>query len=121
VRDAELHADEDKKRREEVEVKNQLDTLVYQVEKMLSENREKLNGGDVQTLEAAIGEARKAMEQGGAENMRKALDNLQKASHKLAEVMYQTQGAAPGGEAPPSDDAGGKKDGDVIDAEYEDA
>ena len=58
VKDAEAHAEEDRKRREEVEAKNQLDTMVYQVEKMLSENREKLGGSDVQTLESAISDAR---------------------------------------------------------------
>jgi molecular chaperone DnaK len=98
VKDAESHADEDKRRREEVEAKNQLDSLVYNVEKMLSENREKLAGGDVQSLESAIGDARKAMEQGNVEEMRKAHDALQKASHKLAEVMYQQAGAQ-GGDA----------------------
>ncbi len=68
VKDAESHADEDKKRREEIEAKNQLDTLVYQVEKMLSENREKIAGADVQSLESVISDARKAMEQGGTDN-----------------------------------------------------
>src|SRR5690349_14937958 len=67
VRDAESHADEDRKRREEIEAKNHLDTLVYQVEKMLSENRDKISGGDVQSLENAITEARKAMEQGNVD------------------------------------------------------
>src|SRR3989440_1188155 len=89
VRDAESHADEDKKRREEIEAKNQLDTLVYQVEKMLSENRDKISGSVVQNLGAAIGDARKAMEQGGLDNLKKATETLTKASHKLAEVMYQ--------------------------------
>src|ERR1041384_5466663 len=74
VRDAELHADEDKKRREEAAPKNQLDSMVYQVEKMLSENRDKLQGSDVQNLEGAISEARKAMEQGGTDNLRSAYD-----------------------------------------------
>jgi molecular chaperone DnaK len=125
VRDAEAHAEEDRKRREEVEAKNQLDTLVYQVEKMLSENREKLNGSDVSSLESAIGDARKAMEQGDVDAMRKATDNLQKASHKLAEVMYQqtgSQGGPGAGAGGGSADAGGSgasKD-DVIEAEVVD-
>jgi molecular chaperone DnaK len=126
VRDAEMHADEDKKRREEVEAKNQLDTLVYQVEKMLSENREKLQGGDVQSLENAIGEARKAMEQGDVETMRQATDNLQKASHKLAEIMYQ-QTSAPGGPGAGAGSSGagagsgsGASADDVIEAEVVD-
>jgi molecular chaperone DnaK len=121
VRDAESHADEDKKRRDEIEAKNQLDSLVYQVEKMLSENREKLAGSDVQTLESAITDARKAMEEGGTENLRGATDKLTKASHKLAEVMYQQASSANAGgaqgaqQAPPS----GNKD-DVIEAEVVD-
>jgi molecular chaperone DnaK len=124
VKDAEAHAEEDKRRREEIESKNQLDSLVYNVEKMLTENREKLSGSDVSNLESAISEARKAMEQGGADNIKKATENLTKASHKLAEVMYQNTGAQGGGEqgggstqgAAPSGDA---KD-DVIEAEVVD-
>ncbi|HEX3583254.1 MAG TPA: Hsp70 family protein, partial [Thermoanaerobaculia bacterium] len=122
VKDAEAHAAEDKGRREEIEAKNQLDSMVYSVEKMLSENREKLSGSDVQSLENAISEARKAMEQGGAENLRKASENLQKASHKLAEAMYQQagqQGAPQGGAPNAGPEASANKD-DVIEAEVVD-
>jgi len=97
VHDAESHAEEDKLRRDEIEAKNQLDTLVYQVEKMLGENRDKISGSDVSNLESAISEARKAMEQGGLDTLRKATENLTKASHKLAEVMYQNTGSNEGG------------------------
>src|SRR6266852_185484 len=93
VRDAESHAAEDKTRREEIEAKNQLDSLVYQVEKMLNENRDKISGSDVSNLESAIADARKAMEQGGADNIKKATEALTTASHKLAEVMYQNASA----------------------------
>ena len=93
VKDADAHASEDKQRREEIEVKNQLDSLVYNVEKMLNDNRDKISGSDVSNLESAISEARKAMETGGADTMKRAMDNLTKASHKLAEVMYQSAGA----------------------------
>src|SRR4029077_3274227 len=93
VKDAESHASEDKARREEIEAKNQLDTLVYSVEKMLNENRDKISGSDVSNLESAISEARKAMEQGGADNIKRATENLTKASHKLAEAMYSSSGA----------------------------
>lgn len=124
VKDAESHASEDKQRREEIEAKNQLDSLVYQVEKMLSENREKLSGSDVSNLETSITEARKAMEQGGTDNLRRATENLTKASHKLAEVMYQQGGAqAGGGAAPGGQSAGAGADSgkdDVIDAEVVD-
>ncbi|MEA2344461.1 MAG: molecular chaperone DnaK, partial [Thermoanaerobaculia bacterium] len=128
VRDAESHAAEDKARREEIEAKNQLDSLVYQVEKMLNENRDKISGSDVSNLETAISDARKAMEQGGADNIKKATEALTTASHKLAEVMYQNAGAnAAGGgaEAGAGSDAnasagGNGKADDVIDAEVVD-
>src|SRR6059036_3383810 len=87
VKDADAHAAEDKARREEIEAKNQLDSLVYNVEKMLNENRDKISGSDVSNLESAITDARKAMEQGGTDNLKRATENLTKASHKLAEVM----------------------------------
>jgi molecular chaperone DnaK len=122
VKDAESHAEEDRNRREEIEAKNQLDTLVYQVEKMLGENRDKISGSDVQSLEGAISDARKAMEQGGTDNLRKATDALQKASHKLAEVMYSQQTAGGGtggaGSAPTGGESASKDD--VIEAEVVD-
>ena len=119
VKDAESHADEDRKRREEIEAKNQLDTLVYQVEKMLGENRDKISGSDVQNLENAISEARKAMEQGGVDTLRSATDNLQKASHKLAEAMYSQQaaGAQAGGHAGGGGQQSSSSADDVIEAE----
>jgi molecular chaperone DnaK len=124
VRDAESHAAEDKQRREEIEAKNQLDSLVYQVEKMLNENRDKISGSDVTNLENAISEARKAMETGGSDNIRKATESLTSASHKLAEVMYQSAsanaagaaGSAPGAGEPAGSATADTKD-DVIDAE----
>ena len=123
VKDAESHAAEDKARREEIEAKNQLDSLVYNVEKMLNENREKIAGSDVSNLESAISDARKAMEQGGVDNLKRATENLTKASHKLAEVMYQNAGAQGGGgtQTPPQQPGGGQssKD-DVIEAEVVD-
>ena len=123
VKDAEAHASEDQQRREEIEAKNHLDSLVYNVEKMLNENRDKISGSDVSNLESAISEARKAMEQGGVDNLKRATENLTKASHKLAEVMYQNAGAGAqqqqsqgAGQQPPS---GASKD-DVIEAEVVD-
>ena len=118
VKDAESHASEDRERREEIEAKNHLDSLVYNVEKMLNENRDKISGSDVSNLESAISEARKAMEQGGTDNIKRATENLTKASHKLAEVMYQSAGAGAQQQQqqPPS---GSSKD-DVIEAEVVD-
>src|SRR5207253_1862266 len=125
VKDAESHAEEDRKRREEIEAKNHLDSLVYNVEKMLNENRDKISGSDVSNLENAISEARKALEQGGADNLKRATDNLTKASHKLAEAMYQTAGSgAGGGQGEPtgssSGSTGGSSKDDVIEAEVVD-
>src|SRR5258706_429537 len=122
VHDAESHAAEDKQRREEIEAKNQLDSLVYQVEKMLNENRDKISGSDVTNLENAISEARKAMEQGGTDNIKKATESLTSASHKLAEVMYQNAspnaaGGAGTGTGEPSSSATADAKDDVIDAE----
>jgi molecular chaperone DnaK len=124
VKDAESHADEDRKRREEIEAKNQLDSLVYNVEKMLNENRDKISGSDVSNLENAISEARKALEQGGADNLKRATDNLTKASHKLAEAMYQTAapgaGGGQGGPTGSTGSTGGSSKDDVIEAEVVD-
>ncbi|MGA7614529.1 MAG: molecular chaperone DnaK [Thermoanaerobaculia bacterium] len=122
IHDAEAHADEDKRRREEVEAKNNLDSLIYNIDKMLSENREKLSGSDVSTLEAAISDARKAMEQGGVDEIRRATDALQKASHKLAETMYSQTGQQQGGgpEAGGAESGGKKPEDDVIEAEVVD-
>jgi molecular chaperone DnaK len=124
VKDAESHAEEDRKRREEIEAKNHLDSLVYNVEKMLNENRDKISGSDVSNLESAISEARKAMEQGGTDSIKRATDNLTKASHKLAEAMYQSAGAGGGAGAqaqsgPTPGASTGSKD-DVIEAEVVD-
>ena len=125
VRDAESHAEEDKKRREEIEAKNQLDSLVYQVEKMLGENRDKISGSDVQALETAISEARKAMEQGGVDSLRTATDNLQKASHKMAETMYASASKPGAGDGPQQGAGAGQPSSgasadDVIEAEVVD-
>jgi molecular chaperone DnaK len=124
VKDAESHASEDKARREEIDAKNQLDSLVYNVEKMLNENRDKISGSDVSNLESAISEARKAMEQGGADNIKRAMDNLTKASHKLAEAMYQGAGAQAGAGAQQQPGGGQQQQSsskdDVIEAEVVD-
>ena len=98
VRDAEAHADEDKKRREMIEVKNQADNLIYATEKTVSENREKLPAEDVAAAEAAVAEARKASESGDKDAIEKAVRDLTQASHKLAESLYKaTTASAPAG------------------------
>jgi molecular chaperone DnaK len=126
VREAASHADEDKKRRDEVEARNQVDTLVYATEKTLSDNKDKLSDAEAEPVRKAVEEARRAVAEGGKEKIEAALQELTRASHKLAEVLYQKaapaggpSGPEPGGpSAPPG---GGDKGGeDVVDAEVVD-
>jgi molecular chaperone DnaK len=123
VREAESHADDDKRKREEIEARNKADSLVYQTEKLLSEHRSKLPEADVKNVEAAIADCKKALEEGGADRINKAVDALTQASHKVAEAMYKS-GAQPGAGGTGANGAGakgeGKAEGDVIDAEYVD-
>ncbi|MEE8201005.1 MAG: molecular chaperone DnaK [Candidatus Acidoferrales bacterium] len=124
-KEADAHAEEDRGRVTEVEARNRLDTLIYSVEKLLRENRDKLEPSEVQQTESPLDDARKALNEGGVERLNAAHDNLAAASHKLAEAMYQKAGAAAGGAAPGepagADKGEGKdKEGEVIDAEYVD-
>ncbi len=119
---AELHVEEDKRRREEVEEKNQTDNLIYQTEKLLQEHRDKIPSDDAKQIEVAIEAAKKALKESDIQAVRNARDVLQKASYRLAEFMYQqaSPGASSsGGGRPPAGGSGGK-DEDVIDAEIVD-
>ncbi len=123
AKEAEAHSAEDKQKREEVETRNQLDSMVYQVEKMLKENGDKISGGERGEVENAVGDAKRALESGDHKSMQTARDRLQAASHKLAEAMYKSaqphpEGGAQHTEAPPKEEP--KKDEGVIDAEYVD-
>jgi molecular chaperone DnaK len=126
VKDAESHAEEDKKKRESVDIRNQADSLVYQTEKLLSENREKIPASDISAIEEAVKQTKEAIESNDTTQMRTAIDNLTKASHRMAEVMYQQQAQQQGDAQPgPGPEAGPqpgteKKDEDVVDAEFED-
>jgi molecular chaperone DnaK len=130
AKDAEAHASEDKTKRDEIEARNQLDSMVYNVEKMLKENGDKISGSEKSDVESAIADAKKALEGTDAEAMNSAREKLTTASHKLAEAMYK-QAAPPTGGAPGAEDGPGasqngasggeqKKDEGVIDAEYVD-
>ena len=118
---AELNTEEDKKRREEVEEKNQADNLIYSTEKLLSENRDKIPEDDAKQIEAAIEDARKALKEGDIQGVRNAREVLQKASYRLAEFMYQHSSS--GGEGPAAGDSSESSgsDDDVIDAEIVDS
>ena len=125
VNEAESHAAEDKAKREKVDARNQLDSVVYQVEKTLKDNEAKFSTEDKQGIETALQETRQAIEGGDIEAMRAATDRLEKASHRLAEVIYKSNAGA----STPGDHAGAEASGpqpgpgadDVIDAEVVDS
>jgi molecular chaperone DnaK len=124
VKDAQSHSDEDKRRREEIETRNHLDSLLYSTEKTLAENRAKLADADAKGLDDEIASARAALESGDAERMKQARESLEKASHKLAEAMYKNASQAPpsGGAGPGERPQPSSSDEDqVIDAEYVDS
>ncbi|MGC2697245.1 MAG: molecular chaperone DnaK [Candidatus Angelobacter sp.] len=130
AKEAEAHASEDKTKREEIEARNQLDGMVYQVEKTLKENGDKISGDEKSQVETAVADAKKALEGTDAAAMNAAREKLTQASHKLAEVMYKAtqtppadaSGAGPQAEGQPngSGEQEKKKDEGVIDAEYVD-
>jgi molecular chaperone DnaK len=94
VKDASAHSDEDRKRREEIEAKNRLDSLIYSTEKTFNENKSRLDAGDIASYESALADARKALEAGGTDNMNRAGEQLQQTAHKLAEAMYRNASQA---------------------------
>ncbi|MGE5321440.1 MAG: molecular chaperone DnaK [Actinomycetota bacterium] len=129
AKEAEAHAAEDKQKRDEIEARNQLDSMVYNIEKMLKEHGDKISGDEKGNVESALADAKKALEGTDVEAMNSARERLTQASHKLAEAMYKSSQPAQGapGEGPqpgaPADGAGQqekKKDEGVIDAEYVD-
>ncbi len=128
MKDADAHSTEDATKREEIEARNKLDGLVYQMEKTLNENREKV-GAVAGEVDAAIADARKATEEGGVERMNNAFNALQTVSHKMAEALYQQTSSTGASEeqAEASSAAGAAQGGqpsggedNVIDAEYVD-
>jgi molecular chaperone DnaK len=123
MKEAELHAEEDRKRKEEIEARNRGDQAVYAAERLLQDTGDKLPAGDRQTIQAAIDDLKKAIERNDAVAINGAMAALNAAQHKAAEILYrQTQAAgSPGGQAP-GGAADGRGDGsnlgsDVIDAE----
>jgi molecular chaperone DnaK len=126
VREAEAHADEDKKKKELVEARNHADALIYSTEKSLKDLGDKVDAETRSKVEAAIGPLKKAMEGDNAEEIRRLSDELTRASHKLAEAMYQqaSSGARAGGggsgDAGSSSQAAGQTGADdVVDADFE--
>jgi molecular chaperone DnaK len=132
VKDATEHEADDRAKREAIEAKNKLDSLIYSTEKLMNENRGKIGDEERTGLEKAIERGRKALEKGETSEIVAATEELTKASHKMAEAMYRAAGAYQGGSAPgaapggdgqgaaPGAGAAGKQDG-VIDAEFEES
>jgi molecular chaperone DnaK len=124
ARDAESHAAEDRKRRDEIEARNRADAMVYNVEKMLKEHRDKIGAEEAEKVDSALKEVKDAMSAGDIERINKSVDALTTASHKLAEAMYKSQ-SAPGsgpapGSAPGAESGPQQKKDDVVDAEFVD-
>jgi molecular chaperone DnaK len=136
-KEAESHSDEDKAKIAEAEARNRCDNLVYQTEKLIRENRDKLAEADVKAAEEAVEAAKRALAEGGADRLNQAAEELTKASHKLAEAMYKATsaaGAAAGGQGGATAGPGASPDGnpsatsgssthaqgDVVDAEFVD-
>ena len=125
VKDADLHAQEDAERRKAIETRNQLDSLVYQTEKTLREQRDNLPADDISAVESALNEGREALKGEDVAVMERARDQINQVAHKLAEAMYKH---AAGSQSPGADgqqQSGGasgahKRDGEVVDAEFED-
>src|SRR5690242_5322760 len=127
VKDAEAHAAEDKKRREEIERRNRLDTLVYEVEKNSKEWAEKLDASLKSRLDKGVESAKQALRSGNADEISRALEELQQAYSAAGASLYAAQrgagpadagAGAPGGPGQPEGAAGQKQD-NVVDADYE--
>ena len=121
VRDAEVHADEDKKKREAIEARNHADSLVYSTEKSLKEFGDKIDAVEKGNIENKLSELKKLMEGEDAEAIKKGTDELAQASHKLAEAVYAKKEGAEGGADAGAEQAGDakSKDDKVVDADFE--
>ncbi len=120
VKEAALHEQEDKERREQIERRNRLDNLCYTLEKTINENRDKLPAGDVASLEALIKEGREAVAKQDDSLVRGTMERLEQESHRVASMLYERAGSTPPpGQAGPPPGAGGEKKPEAVDAEFE--
>jgi len=122
VREAEANAGEDARRRQEIELRNQVDALVYSTERALAEHGAKLAPAELGAVEQALNDARDALKSENADRMRRAQENLTRVSQTMAEAMQrQTAGGGAAGAGPSGrSSAGAPPEGDVVDAEFED-
>jgi molecular chaperone DnaK len=122
VRDAEVHADEDRKKRALIDARNTADSIIYNTEKAIKEAGDKLDDNTKAPVQSAIEKLKKEMEGEDTEAIKKLTDELTQASHKIAEIMYQQasqQQAQSGGAGGPGQSSGTKQDDDVVDADFE--
>ena len=125
VDQAQAHASDDQEKRRQIETRNKLDGLIYSTEKLVNENRDKLPDSEASSIDAALSEAKKALEEGSMQDMESAYNTLTQASHSVAAVLYQSAsaegGAGAGGAGAESGAGDGpSSDDEVIDAEYVD-
>ena len=124
VKEAESNAADDRKAKDGIEARNRADSMIYNIEKTLKENRDKVSADEAKNIEQAIEETKAAMTGGDADKLNAATDKLTAASHKLAEAMYKASSQTP----PPGADGAGASGGkahdkpkdDVVDAEFVD-
>ena len=127
VNDAEQYADEDKAKRESVEVKNQAETLIYSTEKSVSELGDKLPEEDKTKIEACTEQLKKSVESDDIDAIKSDIEALSQASHKMAEMLYSQQQEKQEGHDPgdgsdqqsDSEEKSGKEDEDIVDADFE--
>jgi molecular chaperone DnaK len=123
VKDAKAHEADDKKRREEIELRNQADALIYNTERMIKDNREKIPVVEIKRAEEAGEECKKAVESKDISKIKKTMEDLQQATFKISEALYKAagpkEGPSAGAEEPPKEEEKKKKDEKVVDAEFE--
>ncbi len=123
VKEAELHKEEDSKRKELIEVRNRLDGLVYSVEKTLKDSADKIESSDKMTAEEKIADAKKAIESDDIDKIKQVTEELEKLSHSIAETIYkrtaQAQGAGPSETGQEQAAGQAPADENVVEAEYE--
>lgn len=124
IKDAELHREEDRKKREIVEMRNKVDALAYELEKNIKENRDKFTPNLISEAESAVKDAKSAMESNDKDRLQQAMNNLTKISHQVAQILYQQAASQRASQGASQTSSGTGKEGsskeEVIDAEYED-
>lgn len=121
VKDAEAHAEEDRRRREEAEVRNNADSLVYQTEKVLREQGEKFSGDEKSSVESALEDLKKALAGDDVEAIKTSTETLMSASQSFTQRLYEQAAAEQSGEATPPPGGETASDDEVVDAEIVDA